>query len=367
MTPGAVTSHPRMKEDRNCQWRVAARPGGNVKPSDFEWAETEIPQPGEGEFLLKIHYLGLAPVMRMYMQGTGAAGERPLEMGDVIHGRGVAEVMESNHPDFAVGEMVQGQCGWQTWKVSRGTARERFFKCKDYGLPFALSAGVLGMTGLSAWAGVMDCARPQKGDLAVISGAAGGVGSIAVQMLRILGCRVIGIAGGVEKCNFIQKLGCETAIDYKHEDVAARIAELCPEGMDIYFDNVGGEILSSSLEHLAFGARVVLCGSISEYTREQPFGLTNYTRLRAVNGTMKGFFVYNYQDQFHQCTDQLAGWINSGELKPVQDMEQGFERMPQALANLYEGKNVGVQCCDVRGEPDGRAATWQQMFKGETS
>jgi NADPH-dependent curcumin reductase CurA len=340
-----------MREDRNCQWRVAARPEGNVKPSDFQYAETDIPSPGDGEFLLKTLYLGLAPVMRMYMQGTGAAGERPLQIGDVIHGRGVAQVVESRHPDYRPGDIVQGQCGWQTWKVSKGTPQERFFVCRDYGLPYALAAGVLGMTGLSAWGGFIDCARPGAGKLVVVSGAAGGVGSIVVQMARILGCRVIGIAGGAEKCDFIRDLGCETAIDYKNDNVPEKIAQLCPRGMDIYFDNVGGEILAACLEHLAYEARVVLCGSISEYTRKQPFCLTNYTRLRAVNGTMKGFFVYNYTDRFHECTDQLAGWIKAGQLRPVQDMVEGFENMPEALARLYDGRNVGVQCCSVRGEP----------------
>lgn len=340
-----------MREDKNCQWRVAARPVGNVKPSDFTYTEEEIPRPGEGEFLLKTLYLGLAPVMRMYMQGTDAAGESVLQIGDVIHGRGVAQVVESKHPDFQVGDIVQGQCGWQTYKVSSGSRRERFFKCKNYDLPYALSAGVLGMTGLSAYGGFMDCAQPQAGDLAVVSGAAGGVGSIVVQMARILGCRVIGIAGSPEKCEFIKRLGCEQAIDYKHDYVEEKIAALCPHGMDIYFDNVGGEILSTCLEHLAFNARVVLCGSISEYTRKEPFGLTNYTCLRAVNGSMKGFFVYNYQDRFYEATDQFAEWIHVGKLQPVQDMVDGFENMPNALARLYDGANIGVQCCRVRGEP----------------
>jgi len=347
-----------VREDKNCQWRVKNRPVGNVKTSDFAYSEEDIPHPAQGEFLLKILYLGVAPVMRMYMQGTDAAGERPLEIGDVIHGRGVAEVIESRHPDFHVGDILQGQCGWQTYKVSKGTAQERFFKCKDYGLPYALAAGVLGMTGLSAYGGLVDCARPKKGDLAVVSGAAGGVGSIVVQAARILGCRVIGIAGGAEKCAFVRNLGCEQTIDYKNDNVEEMIAGYCPDGMDIYFDNVGGEILSTCLEHLAYEARVVLCGSISEYTRKEPFGLTNYARLRRVNGMMKGFFVYNYQNRFYEAADQLAEWINAGEMKPVQDMEEGFERMPQALANLYTGKNVGVQCCRVRGEPDDRASSW---------
>jgi NADPH-dependent curcumin reductase CurA len=184
-------------------------------------------------------------------------------------------------------------------------------------------------------------------------------------MARIMGCRVIGIAGGPEKCDFIKRLGCEQAIDYKNEDVPARIAQLCPDGLDTYFDNVGGEILTACLENLAYEARVVLCGSISEYTRKEPFGLTNYTRLRSVNGTMKGFFVYNYEDRMYEATDQMAGWITNGQLQPIQDMEEGFEQMPKALANLYTGKNVGVQCCNVRGEPDGRDTSIMNFDKGD--
>ena len=277
--------------------------------------------------LLKMRYLGLAPVMRMYMQGLNPSGETPLAVGDVIHGRGVAEVVESNHPDYRSGDIVQGQLGWQTFKATSATPKERFFKCKDYG-------------------------RPKEGDLAVVSGAAGGVGSIVVQMLKILGCRVIGIAGGPEKCRFIRDLGCEQAIDYKNEDACARVSELCPQGMDLYFDNVGGELLAACLDNLALGARIVLCGSISEYLREQRFALSNYLNLRRVNGSMSGFFVYNYQDRFGDAFDGLAAWIRAGQLKPVQDTVEGFENMPEALARLYDWRNVGVQCCSVRGEPE---------------
>lgn len=340
-----------MRDDVNLQWRVARRPEGKPRPGDFALTEEPVPEPGPGEVLLRTHFLGLAPVMRMYMQGTGAAGERALEVGDVIHGRGVAQVMASRHPDVSEGDVLQGQLGWQTWKVSALTDQEKFFPCPERGLPHALDAGVLGMTGLSAWAGFVDRGQPRAGDLVVVSGAAGGVGSLVVQMASIAGCRVIGIAGGPEKCAFVRSLGCEAAIDYKSEDVAERIADLCPEGMDLYFDNVGGEILAACLEHLAMNARVVLCGSISEYTRSKPFGLRNYTRLRAVNGAMIGFFVYNHLQQWDTAMDQMAGWIRDGALKPVQDLVEGFEHMPDALSRLYEGRNVGVQCCSVRGEP----------------
>ena len=338
---------------RNCQWRVAARPVGNVKATDFAWHETEVPEPGDGEVLLKTLYLGLAPVMRFYMQGTGAAGEAVLGPGDIIHGRGVAQIVRSRHPDWHDGQIVQGQIGWQTYKVSAMTPAEKFFAMPANGLPAALGAGVLGMTGLSAYAGFFHCATPAAGDRMVLSGAAGGVGSLVAQFAaNVVGCEVTGLAGGPDKCNFIREHGCTHSIDYKHDDIAVMLERFCPDGIDLYFDNVGGEILSACLERLRLNATVVLCGSISEYTRSTPFALANYTRLRRSDARMQGFFVYNHLHRWRECMTDLAGWIDDGRVRPVQDIEQGFENMPRALARLYYGANVGVQCCSVRGEPD---------------
>ncbi|MBS1797709.1 MAG: NADP-dependent oxidoreductase [Acidobacteria bacterium] len=336
----------------NCQWRIARRPVGNVRPEDFEWTEEPIPVPKDGEVLLETMYLGLAPVMRMYMMGTDRTGDEHQRVGDVIRGRGVARVIESKNPDLPVGEIVQGAIGWQTYRVSSMTPAEKFFRVTTPDLPYSLAAGALGMNGLSAFAGFFICGEPKRGDVTVISGAAGGVGTMVVQMARIAGSRtIVGIAGGAEKCRFIKDLGCDEAIDYKSESVPQRLKELCPEGIDFYFDNVGGEILTACLENLAMNARIVLCGSISEYTRETPFGLTNYTRLRAVEGKMAGFFVYNHLHRWEEFTGQMADWIRAGKIKPVQDIVEGFESMPAALSRLFEGKNVGVQCCRVRPEP----------------
>lgn len=349
----ALASDKRIDDNANYQWRVASRPVGNVVPTDFKWAATEIPEPADGEVLLRTHYLGLAPVMRFYMQGTGAAGERVLEPGDVIHGRGVAQVVKSRHPGWREGEMVQGQIGWQTYKVSKMTPQEKFWRMPPNGLPAALGSGVLGMTGLSAHAGLFACGDPREGDLMVLSGAAGGVGSMVSQMAaNVSGCDVVGMAGGQEKCNFILKHGCSQAIDYKTENIEERLDELRPDGIDLYFDNVGGETLEACLERLRLNSRVVLCGSISEYTRDEPFKLSNYTRLRATETRMQGFFVYNHVNRWEAVMDDLAGWIHDGKLKPVQDIEDGFQHMPRALANLYYGRNVGIQCCSVRGEPN---------------
>jgi hypothetical protein len=338
----------------NQQWRVARRPDGNVRPDDFAWSESPVPEPGPGEALLRVHYLGLAPVMRMYMLGMTNAGERRLEFGDVIHGRGVAQVVKSRHPDWAEGEMVQGQCGWQTYKVTGFSPQEKFFRMPPNGLPAALGSGVLGMTGLSAWAGLFPTGEPRSSDRMVLSGAAGGVGSMVSQIAaNVVGCDVIGIAGGADKCAFALAHGCSGVIDYKGDDVAGALDRLRPDGIDLYFDNVGGEILQACMERLRMHARVVLCGSISEYTRATPFALPNYTRLRATDSRMAGFFVYNHLHRWEQVMAELAGWIGDGRLRPVQDVIDGFASMPKALAQLYHGRNTGVQCCSVRGEPEG--------------
>ena len=340
-----------MNTDQNCQWRVARRPQGNVVRDDFAYTEEPVPRPGPGEFLLRTYYLNLAPVMRMYMGGEAIAGERPLAIGDVIHGRGVAEVVESNHPDFAVGDFVQGQTGWQTWKVSSGTAQEKFRQVPDVGLPYTVALSALGMTGFSAYFGLIDCGKPKPSDVVVVSGAAGGVGTHVIQIAKALGCRVVGIAGGEAKCEFIRSLGCDVAIDYMHDDVRSAIPAACPDGVDLYFDNVGGDTLSAVLDNLAMHSRIVLCGSISEYLLDEPYGLRNYTRLRRTNSTMQGFFIYNHVADFDRAEREMCRWLESGELRPVEQVFDGFDTLPDALASLYAGTNTGMAVVRVRRGP----------------
>lgn len=341
-----------MNEQRNCQWRIARRPDGNVVREDFLYTEEDIPVPGDGEFLLKTYYINLAPIMRMYMSGESVAGEKPLAIGDVIHARAVAKVIESRHPDFAVGDFVQGQCGWQTYKVSKGTTQEKFRKLPELGQSYSVALGSLGMTGFSAYFGFIDCGTPKEGDIVVVSGAAGGVGTHVVQLAKIFGCRVIGIAGGDEKCALVKSLGCDDVIDYKTGNIADEIAAACPDGIDLYFDNVGGETLSACLEHLRMHSRIVLCGSISEYLLDEPFGLTNYTRLRRTNSTMQGFFIYNHVDDFDRAEHDMAEWLRSGQLRPVEHIFNGFERLPEALASLYSGANHGIALVRIRRGPN---------------
>ena len=289
--------------------------------------------------------------MRMYMSGESAAGEAPLGIGDVIHGRAVAEVIESRHPDFQVGDWVHGQCGWQTYKVSKGTPQERFRKLPDLGQSYSVALGALGMTGFSAYFGFVDCGKPQAGDVVVVSGAAGGVGSQVVQLAKIHGCHVIGIAGGPKKCELIASLGCDQTIDYKAGNIADAIAAACPDGIDLYFDNVGGETLRTVLENLRMHSRIVLCGSISEYLLDAPFGLDNYTRLRRTNSTMQGFFIYNHADDFDRAEANMAKWLRSGQLRPAEHIFDGFESLPDALASLYTGANYGIALTRIRRGP----------------
>lgn len=340
----------------NRQWCVAARPQGKPKPSDFLYRETDVPKCGPGEILLETLYLGIAPVMRMYMMHGPECphpmvGEPPLALGDVIHGRGVARIIESQHKDYKAGDIVQGQLGWQTYKVSKVTPRERFLKVKHHDLSYAHSVRILSMTGLTAFTSFYERCDPKAGETIVVTGAAGGVGHIIVQLAKLEGLRVIGVAGGQEKCSIVSKLGADAVIDYKNENVAARLPELCPNGMDIYYDNVGGEILASCLENLAYNARILLCGSISEYGRAEPFGLSNYTRMRDANADMRGYFVYNFLDHFDASNARLASLIKTGKLKPLIDELVGFDKMPEALIGVYEGTNIGTRC--VRVQTDG--------------
>ncbi|MFK8054391.1 MAG: NADP-dependent oxidoreductase [Woeseiaceae bacterium] len=339
----------------NRQWTVAAHPTTGLDLSDFGFQESPIVPPGDGEILLRTHYLNVAPVMRMYMMNDASVRtpERSLSIGDVIHGRGVAEVIDSRHVDFSVGDFVHGQLGWQTHKTTRVTPQEKFIRMQPRALPAYYGLSALGMTGYSAYCGFMLRGEPKPSDHVLVSGAAGGVGSLVVQLAKAVGCEhVIGIAGTQEKCMAVKSLGADDCINYKTEDVDARIAALMPDGIDVYFDNVGGDILEMVLERLRLHARVVMCGAISEYTRKEPFGPRNYGRLRSFDADMRGFFVYNHQPHFAQAEDHLAALIHDGKLTALIDIADGFEQMPKALIGLYTGANVGKRVVRVNAGTD---------------
>ncbi|MDO9487536.1 MAG: NADP-dependent oxidoreductase [Sphingomonadaceae bacterium] len=331
----------------NRQWLLAARPDGAVKDSDFRLVESAIPAPGPGEFLIRTLFLSLAPVMRQYMI-DGAGIERPLDLGDVMHGRGVGQVIASRHPGFAPGDIVHGKFGWQDYVLSDGAPGNLLFKVGATDLPASTALGVLGITGFSAYVGMIDIGQPRSGETVLVSGAAGGVGSTAGQLARIAGCRVIGLAGTEEKCALLTgKLGYDAAINYRHSDLSAAIGAAAPAGIDVFFDNVGGPILDAGLDHINRYARVVSCGRISQYIIGHSYRLANWWRIGRQRGRMQGFFIYDYEHRFAEAEAQMASWIRDGRLTYLEDVLDGIEQMPAALRRLFEGSNMGKQIVRV--------------------
>jgi NADPH-dependent curcumin reductase CurA len=339
----------------NRQWVLADRPVDRaVRETDFRLVESALPTPGRGEFLVRTLYLSLAPVMRMYMI-DGAGIERPLEIGAVMRGRGVGQVIASNHADYPVGEYVQGKLGWQDYSVSDGSPYYMMYKIRQRLVPLSTAVGVLGLTGFTSYLGLVDFGQPKRGETVLVSGAAGGVGSNVGWIARNLGCRVVGIAGTTAKCWMLtERLGFDASINYRTDDVPARIRELCPDGVDVFFDNVGGEILDHALGSLNRYGRVVSCGRIADYLKT-PGGahrLRNWHVIGARRATMRGFFIYDLSGDFPRAERQLVQWIAEGRMHPMEDVLEGLEQMPRALIRLYEGHNIGKQI--VRVDPAAR-------------
>jgi NADPH-dependent curcumin reductase CurA len=333
----------------NRQWVLAERPTGPVRASNFRLVETLLRPLEEGEFRIEVLYLGVAAVMRGYMLNTEKF-ERPLAIGDVMHGRGVGRIVESRHPEWQVGEIVHGKMGWQQYAIADGSPYYLMFKVHQRVAPVSTALGVLGLTGFTSYLGLVDIGAVQAGDRVLVSGAAGGVGSNVGQIARLLGADPVGIAGSHDKCALLTaRLGYRAAIDYRHEPVEQRIGELFPDGIDVFFDNVGGEILDAGLVHLRRHARVVLCGAISQYIDgvERPYALRNAFAIFKKMARMEAFFIYELGDRFERAELQLADWIAAGRLHYQEDILEGIERMPEALIRLFEGRNVGKQLVRV--------------------
>lgn len=331
-----------MSEKTNRQWRLSSRPVGMVSEANFDFVEEQIPEIGEGEYLVRNLYLSFDPAMRGWMEDR-ASYIPPVGIGEVMRAGTVGEVTESRHPDFAVGDRVQGLFGWQEYAVGgRGLAQGT--KVPE-GMPITWPLGVCGITGLTAYFGLLDLGRPEPGETVLVSGAAGATGSVVAQIAKLKGCRVVGIAGGPAKCALLtDDFGLDAAIDYKAEDVQARIAETCPDGVNIYFDNVGGPILDAALANLAQRARVVLCGGISGYNeKEPPPGPRNLMNLVIQRGRMEGFIVIDYMARFPEATAELAEWVNSGSIRHLEDVQEGIENAVQTFLRLFRGQNTGKQ------------------------
>ncbi|TXH64377.1 MAG: NADP-dependent oxidoreductase [Thermomonas sp.] len=323
----------------NRQFRLAARPVGLPKGSDWSLVEEPVREPGEGEFLIRIEYISLDPAMRGWMN-EGKSYVPPVAIGEVMRAGGAGEVVASNHPGFPVGSKVSGLFGVQQYAMSNGKGVQRV----DTALaPLPTYLGVLGMTGMTAYFGLLDVGAAKTGDTVVVSGAAGAVGMVVGQVAKILGCRVVGIAGGAEKCRFlIDELGFDAAIDYKSEDLRKALREHCPQGIDVYFDNVGGEILDLALAQLAMHARVVICGAISQYNATDGVkGPANYLSLLVNRARMQGMVVFDYAARYGEAAREMGAWLADGRLKSREDIVEGFDTFPDALLRLFRGENTG--------------------------
>lgn len=334
----------------NRQWVLAARPEGRaVRHDDFRLIETPVPVPGPGQFLVRTRYLGVAAVMRGYMLNTEKF-EKPLALGDVMHGRGVGEVIASQHPDYAVGDIVHGKLGWQDYRLCDGSPYYLMYKVQQRVAPISTALGVLGLTGFTSYLGLVDIGSVKSGDAVLVSGAGGGVGSSVGQIARNLGASAVGLAGSDAKCRLLtERLGYRAAINYRGENVAERIQALFPQGIDVFFDNVGGEILDAGIGHLRRHARVVLCGAISQYVDAavQPYALKNAYCLFKQMARMEAFFIYEMAEHFPRAEAAMAQWIAEGKLVYQEDLLDGLERMPEALIRLFAGGNVGKQVVRV--------------------
>ena len=340
----------------NRQVRLASRPVGMATRDNWQFTEEPVREPAEGQVLVKNLLLSLDPAMRGWMN-EGRSYIPPVAIGEVMRAGGIGRVLASRHPGFAPGDYVAGMLGVQAYCVTGeakvpGAGLERV----DPALaPLPKWLNALGMPGMTAYFGLLDVGKPRQGETVVVSGAAGAVGQTVGQIARIKGCRVIGIAGGAEKCRLLTaELGFDAAIDYRSEDVAARLKELCPKGIDVFFDNVGGEILDAALARLAMRGRVVLCGAIARYSDDRPApGPGNYLNLLMRRGRMEGFIVIDYLPRAAEAVGALAGWLREGKLKDRIDLQEGFEQVPAALIRLFTGENRGKQLVKIGDAPTG--------------
>ena len=325
----------------NRQLVLCSRPKGLLAPGDLQLTETPLPTISEGQALARVKYLSIDPTMRVWMAVDTYLPAVPI--GEVMRAAGLAEVVESRHKDFKKGDKVVGLTGLQDYCVIDPAGKRGSFR-KVPAIPFISDTaflGVLGVTGITAYFGMMDIAKPQKGETLVVSAAAGATGSIAGQIGKIQGCRVVGIAGGPEKCKWLtDELGFDAAIDYKQADWKEKLAAATPKGVDINYENVGGEIMHEVLQRMNLHGRVVLCGLISGYTKEDP-ALESFATILRKRLRVQGFIVLDYLDRFMEAATQLGKWKMFGKLKDRETIVEGLEKTPDAINMLFTGGNIG--------------------------
>jgi NADPH-dependent curcumin reductase CurA len=332
----------------NRRWVLRRRPEGEMRNDDLELVEAPVPEPRDGEVLVRNVYLMIAPTNRVWMSDIEQY-MAPVGLGDAMRGMTMGVVVESGNPAIRPGDLVEGPMAWEEYSIAKQVRRVQV----EQGLPLSAFASVLGSSGLTAYFGMTDVARPRAGETVVVSAAAGGVGSIAAQIGKLLGCRVVGVAGGERKCEYVQqKFGLDACVDYKAGRVAQDLRAACPNGIDVDFENVGGDVMDAVLEQINVGARIAMCGMISSYNATgdwwSPRMFRNVIMRRA---TIQGFLIADYAPRFAEGVAQLAQWVRDGSLSYSVDIVDGIERAPEGFQRLFTGANYGKQLVRVSPEP----------------
>jgi len=332
----------------NKQWQLAKRPFGEPNSETWTFAEEPVADLENGQLLVKILYVSLDPAMRGWLNDSKSYIE-PVQIGAVMRAGTVGKVIKSKHEKFAEGDYVCGHQGVQEYAISDG---KMLHKVDASIAPLSYYLGVLGMPGMTGYFGLLKTGEPKKGETVVVSGAAGAVGGLVGQIARIKGCRVVGIAGGKDKCDFlINELGFDAAIDYKNQNVKKALKEACPRGVDVYFDNVGGDILDDVLTQINMKARIVICGAISQYNNTTPVkGPSNYLSLLVNRAKMEGIVVFDNIAEYPTAMKEIAGWIKAGEMKVKDHVVEGIETFPDTLMMLFKGENFGKLVLKVGDE-----------------
>ncbi|MGI9286970.1 MAG: NADP-dependent oxidoreductase [Pseudomonadales bacterium] len=338
---------------RNRQWILKSRPHGMVSVDNFEYREVDIPAPDldRGDILVRNLYLSFDPAMRGWMEDAPSYLP-PVALNEPMRASSVGQVMQSQNPELPVGSLVQGMFGWQDYALANPADVFPPRALPD-GTPLSMPLSVFGGTGLTAYFGLLRIGAPQAGETVVVSGAAGATGSVVVQIAKLKGCRVIGIAGGPDKCAWlVDAAGVDAAIDYKTENVEQRLGELCPHGINVFFDNVGGDILQAAITHIAQFGRIVMCGQISQYNNIEPQpGPNNLMNLVKRSVKMQGFIMFDFMQDIEQAIADLGSWVGAGKIVWKEDIQQGFDNIPATLLRLFAGKNHGKQLLKI-ADPD---------------
>lgn len=330
---------------KNIQVRLASRPDGAVSEANFHLVEAPMPEPGEGEVLVRTLYLSLDPYMRMRMD-AGKSYAPPAEVGEVMMGGGVGEIIRSRAQDYAEGDIVTGRFGWQQYAVSGSSGLRRV----DPALaPVSTALGVVGMPGVTAWYGLLKIGEPKAGETVVVSAAAGAVGSVAGQIAKIRGCRAVGIAGGSDKCRYVvEELGFDACVDYKSAAFSEALREAVPAGVDVYFENVGGRVLDAVLPLLNAFARIPFCGYVSEYDRGEAHAIRHLRQLLVCRARLQGYIISEHMDAWPQALTELARWLAAGKLRYRETVTEGLENAPRAFIGMLRGENLGKQLVKLR-------------------